>query len=162
MPIKMSVTSTFFDPSFSSSFSPLFSLVYVSASSHLMDDEGLDAILVTSRANNTDLGLTGMLLYYEGAFMQVLEGTEENVRRIYARISQDPRHQRLTPLLEEYIPERAFPEWSMGYHRICADEAQRLEGFAPFAEADHFIEYFQGMPQRSLILLQSFRDTARH
>src|SRR5688572_19699226 len=104
MPIKLSVTSTYFDPSFSSSFSPLFSLVYVSASTHLMEDAELEAILTKSRDNNAELGLTGMLLYYEGAFMQVLEGTEENVRGLYTRISQDPRHHRVTLLLEEYIP----------------------------------------------------------
>ena len=156
----MPVPSSYLSDSFSSSFSPLISLVYISASSHLMNNDELEAILKKSRENNTELGLTGMLLYYEGAFMQVLEGSEETVRRLYTRIAQDPRHFRVVPLLEEYIEERNFPDWSMGFHRMQQDEVQYLEGFTSFTEADHFLGYFQETPQKSLTLLQNFRKTS--
>ncbi len=126
-----------------------------------MNDAELEAILQESRENNSELGLTGMLLYYEGAFMQVLEGSEEVVRSLYMRIAQDPRHHRILPLLEEYIAERNFPDWSMGYHRLQPDEATHLEGFISFAEADHFLAYFEDTPQESLLLLQSFRNTSK-
>lgn len=106
--LKLPVASSYFSDSISSAFSPLLSLVYISASSHLMNDAELEAILQESRENNSELGLTGMLLYYEGAFMQVLEGSEEVVRSLYMRIAQDPRHHRILPLLEEYIAERNF------------------------------------------------------
>lgn len=159
MSLRMPISSTYFSDSFSPVFTPLFSLVYISASSLLMDNAELDEILAKSRQNNTQLGITGMLLYYEGAFMQVLEGNEETVRTLYARISQDARHHHLIVLLEEYIPERTFPDWSMGYHRINPDEATHLEGFTSFAEANQFLEYFQDEPRKSLILLESFRHT---
>ena len=65
-----------------------------------------------------------------------LEGPEEVVRRLYTRINQDPRHYRITRLLEEYISERNFPDWTMGYHRLQAEEAEILEGFTHLADAD--------------------------
>lgn len=161
MPIRMPMNVTSFSESFAAGFSPLIALVYVSASKELMSNEELDAILTQSRANNSELGLTGMLLYYDGAFMQVLEGPENAVRQMYARIGRDPRHGNVIILLEEYIPERNFPDWSMGYQRLDLDEAQRLPGFTSFAEADQFLEYFQAEPQKSLTLLQSFRKQSR-
>jgi hypothetical protein len=157
----MPIASTYFSESFSSSFSPLLSLVYVSASSHLMNNAELEEILKKSRENNARLGLTGMLLYYEGAFMQVLEGSEDPVRGLYTRLGQDPRHHLITLLLEEYIPERNFPDWSMGYHRLQSDEVTQLEGFTSFVEADQFLAYFKDVPQKSLKLLQSFRKTSK-
>ena len=162
MPINMPMNHSYFSESFSSGFSPLLSLVYVSASAHLLNDDELEAILHQSRENNSQLGLTGMLLYYDGAFMQVLEGPEIAVRSLYERIRQDTRHHRITLLLEEYIPERNFPDWSMGFRRLNADEASQLEGFMSFDEADRFLEYFQETPQKSMVLLQSFRKASRH
>jgi hypothetical protein len=152
---------SYFSDSFASGFSPLFSLVYVSASSHLLDDSEIEEILKQANDHNHELGVTGMLLYYERAFMQALEGTEETVRGLFARISQDPRHRSITPLLEEYIPERNFPDWSMGYYRLNRDEASRLPGYMSFAGMDEFLAYFQGSPEKSLQLLQSFRQSAR-
>ena len=150
-----------FSESFSSGFSPLLSLVYVSASTYLMEEEELEDILRRSRENNSQLRLTGMLLYYDGAFMQVLEGPENAVRQMYAHISQDPRHRRIIPLLEEYIPERSFSNWAMGFHRLKADEASHLDGFSSFAEIDQFLEYFKGKPKNSMLLLKSFRDSTK-
>jgi hypothetical protein len=161
MPIRLPMNVSSFSEDFAAGFSPLISLVYVSASVELMSNEALDEILTSSRANNGSLGLTGMLLYYDGAFMQVLEGPEQAVHQMYARIGRDPRHTGMITLLEEYIPERNFPDWSMGYHRLNLDEAQQLEAFTSFAEADQFLEYFQTTPQKSLTLLQSFRKQAR-
>lgn len=152
---------SYFTDSFSSGFSPLFSLVYVSASSHLLEDDELEELLKQANDNNNELGVTGMLLYYEGAFMQALEGTEEVVRGLFARITQDRRHHLITPLLEEYIAERNFPDWSMGYYRLSHDEASRLPGDLGFAEIDQFLAYFQGMPEKSLQLLRSFSLSAR-
>lgn len=162
MSLRLSLPSTHISDAESPIFTPLFSLVYISASSHLLQPAELDAILTSSRANNTQQELTGMLLYYDGAFMQVIEGEEERVRTLYKRINRDRRHHHLVRLLEETIPERRFPDWSMGYHRLNRDEATQLEGFTSFAEADHFLQYFQDKPQKSLTLLQSFRHASRH
>jgi hypothetical protein len=126
-----------------------------------MTEAELEALLLKSRERNSQLGLTGMLLYYDGAFMQVLEGPEENVRTLYARIGQDPRHHRIIRLLEEYIPERNFPDWSMGYHRLKRADLTRMDGAISFTEVDEFLHYFRESPKRALILLKSFLKSSR-
>ena len=67
-------------------------LVYVSSAVKLFSDEELVQLLEASRENNSKIGVTGMLLYKEGNFMQLIEGPEESVRSLHAKISIDPRH----------------------------------------------------------------------
>ncbi len=140
---------------------PIFSFVYVSASSHLLSDAELDDILTASRRNNIQVGITGMLLYYEGAFIQVLEGEETAVRKVFARVSQDKRHCRIIKLLEGDVPERGFPDWSMGYHQIKRADMTQREGFNELTDVDEFVDYFQDKPQKSLVLLKSFLSTSQ-
>lgn len=96
----------------------MFQLLYVSAATHLLSDAELDEILAVSRRNNTRDGVTGLLLYADGAFFQVLEGEEAAVRDLYGRIAQDPRHHRLLNIFQRGIDQRDFPEWSMGFQRV--------------------------------------------
>jgi len=79
------------DPN-SGSENPRLFLVYVSSATLPFSGEDLRALLATCRENNAELGVTGMLLYKDGNFMQVLEGDEQAVRGLYARIAADPRH----------------------------------------------------------------------
>ena len=91
-------------------------LLYASNTSRDTPDSVLDDILAASRRNNAGAGVTGMLLYVEGGFMQVLEGGEEAVGAIYDRICRDKRHWNTLVLLDRSAP-RAFSEWSMGFER---------------------------------------------
>lgn len=92
-------------------------LLYYSAAKVVLDDAALDAILDISRRNNAKAGITGMLLYAEAAFFQVLEGPDDAIAETYARIEQDPRHGRLILALNEGVETRDFPDWSMGFKR---------------------------------------------
>jgi hypothetical protein len=126
-----------------------------------MNDAELTGILTTSRKNNTPVGITGMLLYYDGTFMQVLEGEEAAIREVFARVAQDTRHSRIIKLLEEYVPERSFPDWSMGYQRLNTAAMGEIPGFNELADIDQFLEYFQDEPHKSLVLLRTFRSTSQ-
>ena len=75
-------------------------LLYASNTNRDTPDSVLDDILAASRRNNAGAGVTGMLLYVEGGFMQVLEGDDEAVGAIYARICQDKRHWNTLVLLD--------------------------------------------------------------
>jgi len=88
-------------------------LLYVS---NTMDELGLgdlDQILTASRRNNAMMSITGLLLFIDGGFLQVLEGEERAVRELYTRISSDPRHRNTRLMLDREVPSRAFPEWNM-------------------------------------------------
>ena len=107
-------------------------LIYVSAATRLMDDTALAALLDESRAHNVRDGITGMLLYNEGNFIQVLEGPPEAVRACYARIQLDERHTRVTTVLEDEGGARDFGAWSMGFVNGAALRPEQLEGFTQF------------------------------
>ena len=89
-------------------------ILYVSQPAYNIKDQQVQEILASSRRNNPGLGLTGVLIYGGGLFMQVLEGPDANVLRMYTRILDDKRH--LDSQIVHISPstERIFPKWSMG------------------------------------------------
>ena len=101
----------------------MLSIVYSSKASEAFDEGQLVDVLLRSRRNNKRLGLSGMLLYRDGHFLQVIEGPEVELRERMAVIATDPRHSALRVLLEEQIPERMFPAWTMGHVASGDDEA---------------------------------------
>ena len=112
----------------------LHSLIYVSHSNSHVDDhaanEVIQNILVTSRAKNARLDVTGALLFSEGCFSQVLEGARGAVETIYDAIQCDARHRDVTLLSFKPAPARYFPEWSMAYAGLSAGPAwtAKVEG----------------------------------
>lgn len=96
---------------------PLFQLVYESQSNREFSERDITVLLDRSREKNRKEGITGILLYRHGVFTQVLEGEEERIWRLFEKISRDPRHRDVIVRLQQEIPERSFPNWSMGYSR---------------------------------------------
>lgn len=95
----------------------MYQMLYFSAARELLPDAELDSILSASQRNTARDGLTGMLLYAEGSFFQVLEGAEDAVRQTYTRIKSDARHSRIINVLQSPIERRDFADWSMGFRR---------------------------------------------
>jgi hypothetical protein len=92
----------------------LVRLMYVSRAVPALDHDELLAIVRRSRADNPGLGITGVLCYSGGIFLQVLEGGRSAVNRLYQRIVADPRHTQVELLAYEEIAERRFAGWAMG------------------------------------------------
>ena len=92
----------------------LVRLMYASRAVPAVDQEELLAILRKSKANNPPLGVTGVLCFSEGIFLQVLEGGRSSVNGLYNRIASDSRHTQVELLSYEEIGERSFAGWSMG------------------------------------------------
>jgi hypothetical protein len=105
------------------------SIVYVSDATELFDDDDLSAILASSRSNNLLTQVTGMLLYRDGRFLQVLEGPESFVRGRMAVIAADPRHTEVRVLLEENIDQRRFPHWTMRHETSGIEMSKKILGF---------------------------------
>lgn len=95
-------------------------LLYVSNTSARVAESVLQSILAVSRINNAKHGITGILLYLEGGFLQVLEGEGAAVADTLDRIHKDPRHWNTMVLLDREAP-RVFTEWSMGYTRATQE-----------------------------------------
>jgi len=75
-----------------------------------------EQLLLKSRANNKKVGITGLLLHHpNGTFIQLIEGEEQPLLKLFERIKTDKRHSALGVLFDHITESRAFPEWSMGF-----------------------------------------------
>jgi hypothetical protein len=111
----------------------MFSLSYVSSANRTYSREELGCLASVCVANNARDDVTGVLLYKGGNFMQLLEGPEAAVRRLYSIIGCDTRHRGLITLLQGAIEKRHFPGWAMRLE-VLAD------GTASSGERKKFLE----------------------
>lgn len=135
---------------------PLVRVAYASAASRRIDREELLQLLAKAREKNARLGVTGILLYVDDSFFQVLEGPLEAVTGIYARIEQDDRHSKVLKLIQEPITERAFPDWSMGMARVSREDLASIPGLNDFFRTKSALSELP--PSRARTLLQAFSD----
>ena len=94
--------------------SVLLTTVYVSSATHRFNSNDLARLVGQASRNNNANDISGMLLYYDGSFMQALEGPEEAVLACVERIQKDPRHHGMIPILKQKIQHRNFQGWAMG------------------------------------------------
>jgi len=101
-------------------------LVYASAATRAFEPNELVRMLAKAGRHNFRLDITGMLLYTEGSFFQVLEGNEQAVHALYEKIMADTRHAQAIKLIEERIDTRAFSRWSMGLAKVTRTELMQI------------------------------------
>jgi hypothetical protein len=133
----------------------LIHLIYVSDLVERRESE-LGAILASAVRHNAEDGITGMLLYAEGNFLQVLEGDRAQVLATYARICKDPRHANVIHLVEEQVSHRHFANWSMGYKQLRAQDVEKFPRHAPYFRLGFKAQDFQVAPGAALDMLQFF------
>ena len=114
-----------------------YCIVYLSSSRGLFSNKDLTEILLKSRKNNLAANVTGVLLYFNGSIIQVLEGEKQDVLKLYNRISTDPRHVQVMPLYMKEIDERSFAEWSMGFSTINLRELNHIKELKPVITDPH-------------------------
>ncbi|AUD00866.1 BLUF domain-containing protein [Spirosoma pollinicola] len=107
-----------------------YCIVYLS--SFLVHNDELLHIMHESKKNNRALGITGVLLYFNGSVIEVLEGKEENVKNAYETISRDSRHKHLIQLYANPVKKRYFPDWFMGYKTSTTIQFDHLKKLIPF------------------------------
>lgn len=134
-------------------------LAYCSAATELMRSAELVELLRLSHQNNERDRITGMLLYHEGSFMQVLEGEPETVHSTYARILRDPRHRNVIKLAEAPLAERNFGSWAMSFKDTRDLSAADLAAYSLFLKEP--IDSSQYGGHRALKLLLSFREVVK-
>lgn len=105
----------------------MYHIVYLSSARALFTQEELHELLEISRRNNSQRGVTGILFYKDGNFLQAIEGEEHDVKAIYAKICRDERHAGVIPVFQEPIPAREFADWSMAFRNF--DNMEAPEGF---------------------------------
>jgi hypothetical protein len=107
-------------------------ITYISQESAPLSADDLPALLTTCHANNTSRGVTGMLLFGNGTFLQVIEGETAVVDDLMARISRDARHKGVKVLRRDEIAQRQYSDWSMGFERVTEHTFAALPSLRSF------------------------------
>jgi len=139
----------------------LVSVVYVSSAAIPFSQEALKALLRDSRRRNADAGVTRMLLYRSGNFIQAIEGPGPAIDALLDRIRRDPRHRDMIPVLRRPIDRREFGAWSMGYENLEDRAIEDDPGFTDFLRRLDRGALDSGDGGVALRLLDRFKQTNR-
>ncbi|WNM58090.1 BLUF domain-containing protein [Candidatus Nitrospira allomarina] len=135
----------------------MIQITYLSSATRAMSQGDLEDILKTARENNARLGITGMLLYGNKTFIQILEGEEGVVDELVKTIKRDPRHTNFQIVKKKPIDQHEYADWSMGFKRVSGEDFEAVKGLKDFEEKN-FNTTFLGS-QVSLVdsLMDHFR-----
>ena len=131
---------------------------YISSTAKQMSTEELQILLRQCRDNNARLGITGMLLYCNHTFVQILEGEEDIVNALLETIKRDARHQNVRLLSRKPIDRREYSDWSMGFKRLSGEDFRNVEGLNDFFEKDFNASYLAGHAAVVDLLMDHFRN----
>jgi hypothetical protein len=134
---------------------PLIHSIYSSAATGTFQEHEIPGLLEQIRKANEAIDVTGMLLYIEGSFFQVLEGEPAIIDALIRRIQSDTRHKQFTLVIREPIPVRNFGEWTMGFETIGLAEAGELLGENDFFKSASCVARLNA--GRAKKLLSAFR-----
>lgn len=113
-------------------------MLYASRAVPPLNTTSLEAIMESSRRNNPERGITGVLCHSGDVFLQVLEGGREPINVLYATITRDPRHEQVTLLHYEEVTERRFSGWTMGQVNLAKANPSMLLKYSERAMLDPF------------------------
>jgi len=134
----------------------LVRLLYASRSVNPGSSDLTESILSQSRSHNPAMGITGILCYGGGIFLQALEGGRMRISELYGHIQKDARHKDVVLLNYEEISERRFGGWTMGQVNVERINASILLKYSEKAELDPY----SVSGKVSLALLEDLMATA--
>jgi hypothetical protein len=134
-------------------------LAYASAAVAPFDDDSLEALLQVARNRNSARHISGLLLYHQGAFFQILEGGETEVEALFEQIEKDPRHSNSTVILRRDIDQRNFGDWSMGFHKLTKASTVPVDGFVDLLRVKEASDLnLAGNTRTAERMIDAFRD----
>ena len=103
----------------------LYTFVYCSRAAEGVDDAEVGRIVEAAQRRNVARGITGVLVFGNGVFFQLLEGPAVEVQKLIANLHCDPRHCDVVSLdWSEERRERLYPNWEM--ERVEADDIRAV------------------------------------
>ena len=93
----------------------LKTICYISDSKINKSINDFNDLILTAKSNNAKNNITGVLVYKNNNFLQVLEGHTETVDSVFDKIRMDQRHQNIFKIINTSIDERFFEEYEFGF-----------------------------------------------
>ena len=140
----------------------MIQLIYGSTAVKPFTNEQLVELLKKAREKNERLNITGMLLYYDRSFIQVLEGDAEAVDGLFETIKNADRHESVTMFFRRETTAREFPEWEMGFMELSDDDIAKVPGYTEVLN-EHTLNaaYFADHPSYAKTFLAAFMQNLR-
>ena len=135
----------------------IYHLSYVSTGCDGLKYEHIKEILDCANRHNKELGITGILVYCNKHFFQILEGDKESVELVFDKIAIDSRHDNVIKLQSAYVDARQFERWSMGF-KSYNKELKVLDNFNTEEFYSYVREQLNGSNAVSLKILADFFD----
>ena len=105
-------------------------ICYVSTASKELSQADIASLFKTVRQKNDTMGVTGILMFSEGNFFQIMEGEHETIIHLFNRIKLDSRHYNIIKILEKPIDNPYFDHYYSGFTTISNhEERHRLQNF---------------------------------
>ena len=136
----------------------MINLIYVSKATEKMSNDELVLLLRQSRDRNKEQNITGILIYADGIFFQVLEGENKDVEEVYQAIERDVRNKDHIVLVEEEVAKRNYPHWSMGFRSISPTSLMAIYGFSEIINPKISPNEFSAQRDKVLDLLYGFKE----
>ncbi len=107
----------------------MYRIIYLSSSVEYLGGQEIEYLLAQSRKKNLEKDITGVLMYIEGDFLQVIEGPKIAVFDLFESIKKDIRHKGIITIVNTKIDKRYFPKWNMGFCISDYEELRKIEGY---------------------------------
>jgi len=125
-----------------------YQIIYSSQATNSMSSASLEQILKDARTGNKKRDITGVLVYFEDVFVQILEGEKDAVCELMVSIARDSRHHSLKIFYEAEVEKRAFESWSMAYLSPTAEELSNWTGLEGAETIDNLLAHLYREPDR--------------
>jgi len=109
--------------------------VYMSTAVGVLRAEELDRIYLRAKSANSREAITGLMLFYGGVFLQVLEGPAAGVTSLMERIRRDRRHANLVVLESGAVDTRSFHQSPMHFIAARNLSAGEKQAFSELSQA---------------------------
>ncbi|GAA5484705.1 BLUF domain-containing protein [Haloferula sargassicola] len=113
----------------------IFSLAYASRPSRVLQGPEMQSLERQSAINNKVLKITGLLIWDDEWIVQILEGEEEEVRRLLEKIEADDRHRDLRVFAENFTPARRLGEWNMVFRTVRYQAPKMRDSYRGLVES---------------------------
>ena len=100
----------------------------MSSATKFLSEEDISSLLQKARRYNLEHDITGILLYIDGDFLQILEGNKNDIYNLFMKIQTDPKHKGIIVVHEGKKAIRQFKDWTMGFHSLSYKTLNKLIG----------------------------------
>jgi len=139
----------------------LHTIIYSSRENSSFSDSEKSELLDSARDFNSSKDISGMLLYFDRVFFQVLEGPRDQIHQLYDKIQKDSRHQSVTTHVDEPLEQRLFSEWSMAFKSTDGSSVKNQEIMSDIIEFDKGCSA-EGQKQRLTSLIGTVARSLLH